>query len=359
MRNKQDIDEVDIDDLYNNLMVYEDELKRSSGSNSASQNLAFLSSENTNSTNEVSTASGDFGVSTAGGINQQMDEDDLEELVQWQVAMLTVRVKKFIQRTGRNMDFKEKRLVSLDKSNIECYNCHRIGHFARECRSGRSQRRRPYSDMSNAQTTESSSQVLVAQDGLGGYYWSNDFEVKPVNYALMAISSSNSSSSYDSEGNPVILLPGSASSEIVVALANLTGNKKIRLLIDAQDKDSNKGYVIQEGQHQMPADEQVWQDELEMMVTQELAPFVSTGRSSVSTDRSNTPNVSAASTSIDASDTLPNNGILNGAYDDEDVGAEADFHNIDNTIAVSPIPALRIHKDHPKGQILGDPTSAS
>ncbi|GKD57919.1 ribonuclease H-like domain-containing protein, partial [Tanacetum coccineum] len=178
MRNKPDIDEVDIDDLYNNLRVYEDELK--------------------------STASGDFGVSTAGGINQvpstpsahdiaysflaqpttspqlenedfqQMDGDDLEELdLRWQVAMLTVR--------------------------IECYNCHRKGHFARECRSGRSQGRRPYGDRSNAQTTESSSQALVAQDGLGGYDWSNDFEVEPVNYALMAISSSNSSSSSDSE----------------------------------------------------------------------------------------------------------------------------------------------------------------
>ncbi|GJY66383.1 ribonuclease H-like domain-containing protein [Tanacetum coccineum] len=77
-------------------------------------------------------------------------------------AMLTVRVKKFIQRTGRNMDFKEKQPVSLDKSKIECYNCHRKGHFARECRSGR-------------------------------------FEVEPVNYALMAISSSSSSSSFDSE----------------------------------------------------------------------------------------------------------------------------------------------------------------
>ncbi|GKE05180.1 ribonuclease H-like domain-containing protein, partial [Tanacetum coccineum] len=228
MRNKPDIDEVDIDDLYNNLRVYEDELKRSSGSNSASQNLAFLSSENTNSTNEVSTASGDFGVSTAGGINQvpstpsahdiaysflaqpttspqlenedfqQMDGDDLEELdLRWQVAMLTVRVKKFIQRTGRNMDFKEKRHVSLDKSKIKCYNCHRKGHFARECRSGRSQGRRPYGDnrRSNAQTIESSSQALVAQDGLGGYDWSNDFKVEPVNYALMVISSSSSSNS--------------------------------------------------------------------------------------------------------------------------------------------------------------------
>ncbi|GKG26861.1 hypothetical protein Tco_0402564, partial [Tanacetum coccineum] len=70
MRNKLDIDEIDINDLYNNLRVYEDELKRSSGSNSTSQNLAFLSSENTSSTNEVSTASGDFGISTTRGINQ-------------------------------------------------------------------------------------------------------------------------------------------------------------------------------------------------------------------------------------------------------------------------------------------------
>ncbi|GJW44590.1 ribonuclease H-like domain-containing protein [Tanacetum coccineum] len=196
-----DIDEVDINDLYNNLTVYEDELKRSSGSNSASQNLAFLSSENTNSTNEVSTASGDIGVSTAGGINQvsstlsahdiaysflaqpttspqlknedfqQMDGDDLEELdLRWQVAMLTVRVKK-------------------------------KGHFARECRSGSSQGRRPYGDNGrrNAQTTESSSQALVAQDGLRGYDWSNNFEVEPANYALMVISSSNSLSSSDSE----------------------------------------------------------------------------------------------------------------------------------------------------------------
>ncbi|GJX87681.1 ribonuclease H-like domain-containing protein [Tanacetum coccineum] len=205
MRNKPDIDEIDIDDLYNNLRVYEDELKRSSGSNSASQNLAFLSSENTGSINEVGTASGDFG----------MDGDDLEELdLRWQVAMLTVRVKKFIQRTGRNMDFKEKRPVSLDKSKIECYNCHKKGHFARKCRSGRSQGRRSYGDngKSNAPTNESSSQVLVAQDGLGGYDWSNDFEVEPVNYALMATSSSSSSSSSDSE-NSLSIFDGRSSDD--------------------------------------------------------------------------------------------------------------------------------------------------
>ncbi|GKE99625.1 hypothetical protein Tco_0022976, partial [Tanacetum coccineum] len=45
-------------------------------------------------------------------------------------------------------------------------------------------------------------------------------------------------------------------------------------------------------------------------------------------------------------------------YDDENVGAVDDFNNMDDTINVSPIPTLRIHKDHPKDQILGDPKSA-
>ncbi|GKA74917.1 putative ribonuclease H-like domain-containing protein [Tanacetum coccineum] len=60
----------------------------------------------------------------------------------------------------------------------------------------------------------------------------------------------------------------------------------------------------------------------------------------------------------DNSNAFPNNGIFSGAYDDEDVGAETDFNNMDNTIDVSPIPTLRVHKDYPKGQILGDPKSA-
>ncbi|GKC96220.1 putative ribonuclease H-like domain-containing protein, partial [Tanacetum coccineum] len=60
----------------------------------------------------------------------------------------------------------------------------------------------------------------------------------------------------------------------------------------------------------------------------------------------------------DDSNAFPNDGILTGAYDDEDVGAVAEFNNMDNTIIVSPIPTLRIHKDHPKGQILRDPKSA-
>ncbi|GKA84778.1 hypothetical protein Tco_0806432 [Tanacetum coccineum] len=224
MRNKPDIDEIDIDDLYNNLRVYEDEMKRSSSSTSTSQNLAFLSSENTSSTNEVSTASGDFGVSTAGGISQvsstpcahdvacsffaqpttspqlenedfqQIDEDDLEELdLRWQVAMLTVRVRKFIQKTGRNMDFKEKKMTSFHLINRK--NCvlqhHRKGNFARNADLEGIKEKILCDNVRIAMHQQMNLITsTVAQDGLGGYNWSNDFEIEPVNYALMAISSS-------------------------------------------------------------------------------------------------------------------------------------------------------------------------
>nr|GFC11281.1 putative ribonuclease H-like domain-containing protein [Tanacetum cinerariifolium] len=39
--------------------------------------------------------------------------------------------------------------------------------------------------------------------------------------------------------------------------------------------------------------------------------------------------------------------------DDDDVGAEADFNNLEISITVSPIPTIRVHKDHHVSQIIG------
>ncbi|GJX54988.1 ribonuclease H-like domain-containing protein [Tanacetum coccineum] len=194
MRNKPDIDQTDIDDLYNNLRVYEDEMK-----STASGNFGVNTAGGTSSTSQVS--------STPGADEVLIDQDDLEELdIRWQVAMLTIRVQRFIQKTRRNLDFKGKQPVTFDKSNVECYNCYRKGHFAKECKSGRNQGKISYgdNDIRNATTNEPSLQALVAQDGLGGYDWSNDFD-EPVNYTLMAISSSSSSSSSDNEGYELAL----------------------------------------------------------------------------------------------------------------------------------------------------------
>ncbi|GKF04139.1 putative ribonuclease H-like domain-containing protein [Tanacetum coccineum] len=56
---------------------------------------------------------------------------------------------------------------------------------------------------------------------------------------------------------------------------------------------------------------------------------------------------------------LQDTRIFSNAYDDEDVGAEADINNLDTTLNVSPIPTTRIHKDHLKEQIIGDINSAT
>ncbi|GJZ58629.1 putative ribonuclease H-like domain-containing protein [Tanacetum coccineum] len=55
---------------------------------------------------------------------------------------------------------------------------------------------------------------------------------------------------------------------------------------------------------------------------------------------------------------MDDTGIFGNAYDDEDVGAEADLNNLETTMNVSPIPTTRIDKDHPKDQIIGDFNSA-
>ncbi|GJS19971.1 hypothetical protein Tco_0448603 [Tanacetum coccineum] len=55
---------------------------------------------------------------------------------------------------------------------------------------------------------------------------------------------------------------------------------------------------------------------------------------------------------------MDNTGIFSNAYDDEDVGADADLNNLETTMNESPIPTTRIDKDHPKDHIIGDFNSA-
>ncbi|GJS52883.1 ribonuclease H-like domain-containing protein [Tanacetum coccineum] len=67
---------------------------------------------------------------------EQLDEFDLEEMdLKWQVAMISMRLKKFYKKTGRKLQFDAKEPVGFDKAKVECYNCHKTRHFARECRS--------------------------------------------------------------------------------------------------------------------------------------------------------------------------------------------------------------------------------
>ncbi|GJV16508.1 ribonuclease H-like domain-containing protein [Tanacetum coccineum] len=132
---------------------------------------------------------------------EQIDPDDLEETdIQWEMAMLTIRARRFIKRTGMQLDVNGQR-VRFDRSKIECYNCHKYGHFARECRALRNQDNRGKEPSKRIMTMESPTKnALVAQDEIRGYDWSYQAEEEhPTNFALMAFASSGSSSSSDYE----------------------------------------------------------------------------------------------------------------------------------------------------------------
>nr|GEX47960.1 hypothetical protein [Tanacetum cinerariifolium] len=195
IQNKSDLDTLSMDDLYNNLKVYKVEIRGQSSSSLNSQNVAFLSSDNTSSTKEVvntahnvSTASSQEQVSASTYTDdimfsffanqsnslqldnedlEQIDTDDLKEMdLKWLVAMLTMRVKRFIKKTGRNLNFNGKETVGFDKTKVEL---------------------------------ETPANALVITNGMG-YDWSYQAEEGPIDFALIAFSSSGSSNS-DTEVN--------------------------------------------------------------------------------------------------------------------------------------------------------------
>nr|GEW12989.1 ribonuclease H-like domain-containing protein [Tanacetum cinerariifolium] len=185
MRNKPDIETLSMDDLYNNLKVYEAEIKRSNLLHQAMLMMYYFLSLQVNQT--LYNFNKDL---------EQIDIDDLEEMnLKWQVAMITMRVKKFIKRTGRNLNFNGKEPVGFDKTKVECYNCHRRGHFARECRTPRHQGNMSADNERRVVPVETPASALVVQDGLGGYDWSYQAEEGPTDFALMAyyLDSANSS----------------------------------------------------------------------------------------------------------------------------------------------------------------------
>ncbi|GKA52940.1 ribonuclease H-like domain-containing protein [Tanacetum coccineum] len=121
-----------------------------------------------------------------------MEEMDLR----WKMAMLTMWARRFFKNIGRKLTVNGNETISFDKSKVECYNCHKRGHFARECRALRNQdNKNKESSRRSVPVETSTSTALVSCDGLGGYDWSDQAEERP-NYALMAFSSS----SPDSEG---------------------------------------------------------------------------------------------------------------------------------------------------------------
>nr|GEV48255.1 retrovirus-related Pol polyprotein from transposon TNT 1-94 [Tanacetum cinerariifolium] len=241
MKTWADLKEQSLDDLFNSLKIYEAEVKHSSSTGTTTQNLAFVSSSNTdNTTDSVSTAASvsvvcaKMLVSSLPNVDslsnaviysvfasqssspqldnedlKQIDVDDLEEIdLRWQMAILTMQAKRFLQKTGINLGANGPTSMGFDMSKVECYNCHRKGHFARECRSPKDSRRNGVVEPQRrtVPVKTSTSNALVSQcDGVGSYDWSYQEEKEPANFALMAFSASSSSS--DTESSEQVQTP--------------------------------------------------------------------------------------------------------------------------------------------------------
>ncbi|GJU04136.1 hypothetical protein Tco_1114474 [Tanacetum coccineum] len=161
MRNKSNLDTLSMDDLYNNLKVYEAEIKGQSSSSSNSHNVAFVSSDNTSSTNEA--------VNTAHDVSAAIYSWTMKI---WSRLILMI-LKKWISN-GRK------------------------GHFARECRAPRNQGNRNRDNTRRVVLVETPANALVVTDGMG-YDWSYQAKEGPTDFSLMSYSSSGSSSSSSSD----------------------------------------------------------------------------------------------------------------------------------------------------------------
>nr|GEX43313.1 hypothetical protein [Tanacetum cinerariifolium] len=102
----------------------------------------------------------------------------------WVPTVNSMRADKFWKRTGKKISIQGSDVAGFDKSKVECFNCHKMGHFAKECRAPKSQERgRKESYRQGSKAEEKSSKALMAIDGVG---WDWSYMVNEEDHALVA-----------------------------------------------------------------------------------------------------------------------------------------------------------------------------
>ncbi|GJR29850.1 reverse transcriptase domain-containing protein [Tanacetum coccineum] len=176
-RNKPEIDTLSLDDLYNNLKIYEPEVKGTSSSNPNTQNIAFVSSNSTSSTNgAVNTAHGATTASTQATAVNSTTIDNLSDAV----------ICAFFASQPNSPQLDNEDLQQINPDDLEEIDL-RWAPRNQENRNRESTRK-----VVPVETTTSN--ALISCDGLGDYDWSDQTKEGPTNFALMAYSSTSSNS---------------------------------------------------------------------------------------------------------------------------------------------------------------------
>nr|GEX97897.1 hypothetical protein [Tanacetum cinerariifolium] len=267
-RNKTDLEDKILDDLFNSLKIYESEVKHSSSTGTDFYNLPFVSSTSTDSTTDsvsaavnVSAVGTKLTASTLPNVDSlsnaviysffasqssspQLDNEDLKQInvndleemdLKWQMAMLTMSTRRFLQKTGRNLGANGPTSMDFDMNKVECYNFHRKGHFARECRSPKDSRRTAVAEPQRRN-------VPVETSTLNALVFQCDGE-EPTNFALMAFSSSSSNSYFDHKVSSCSKACSKAYSQLQTQYDTLTENFLRVLTARTLENPSRRFYV--------------------------------------------------------------------------------------------------------------------
>nr|GEX87817.1 putative ribonuclease H-like domain-containing protein [Tanacetum cinerariifolium] len=409
-------------DINLNLKIYEAEVKSSSSTSSSTQNIAFVSSQTTDSTNE--SVSDVASVSTAStkvhvfALPNQIDDDDLEEMdLKWHISMLTMRARRFLQKTRRSLGangttsigfdivmeweamtgaFSSKFDVSMPASLVydryqseEGYHAVPlpfIGTFmppkpdlvfhddpntsttvvphinVTRPRPAKTVVTKPYSPPRRNINRKPSLTLVIFLKKL--------LLLRLPRLMLLRVFKETSDATFEVK-EPEFEVEN-PESEVHVSLSSSAKTKKH----DDKTKREAKGKspVELSTRYRNLSDEfEYFSNNSINEVNAASTPVPTVGQ--ISTNSTNTfsaasPSNTAVSLTLGESSyvdpfqypndlNMPALEDITYSDDDEDADAEADFSNLETTIAVSPSPTTRVHKDHHVTQIIGDLFSAT
>nr|GEW23317.1 hypothetical protein [Tanacetum cinerariifolium] len=165
-RNKTDFEEHSLDDLFNSLKIYEAEVRSSSSVSTTTQNLAFVSSSNTDNTNEQFSA-----VASVSVVSAKLPVSALPNVD----SLSNVAIYSFFASQSSSSQLDNDDLKQIDADDLKEMDL-----------------KWKMAKLTGSVTTATGKDTL--QGSVGSYDWSFQAEKEPTNYALMAFSSSSYSS---------------------------------------------------------------------------------------------------------------------------------------------------------------------